>query len=220
MDSMPTPTIIRERRSSISIQITREGEVIVKAPKLLPTFFIKQFLKQKEDWIIKKTKKFQEKPFQQRQYVQGEEFWYLGKTYKLNTGNFKEISVTTTFNFPQVLLFRIQKELESWYKKQAKEIIGKRLLHHADRMEAEYKTVMYSDTKSKWGTCGPENDLQFNWRLVMAPLIVLDYVVIHELSHTKHKNHGEKFWREVSKYSIGYKSYRKWLNEHAHLLTF
>lgn len=217
---MPTPTIIRERRSSISIQITREGEVIVKAPKLMPMFFIKQFLKQKEDWIIKKTKKFQEKPLKARQYMQGEEFWYLGKTYILNIGNFKEISVTTTFNFPKVLLFRIQKELESWYKKQAKEIIGKRLVHQAEKMQAKYTTVMYSDTKSKWGTCGPENDLQFNWRLVMAPLIVLDYVVIHELSHTKHKNHGENFWREVSKHSIGYKSYRKWLNEHAHLLTF
>lgn len=220
MEQIPTPTIIRERRSSISIQITREGEVVVKAPKLMPMFFIKQFLKQKEDWIRKKTKKFQEKPVRKRDYVQGEEFWYLGNTYALTIGNFKEIHVTKTFNFPNVLLFRIQKELESWYKKQAKEIITKRLVHHAKKMNATYTSVMFSDTKSKWGTCGPDNDLQFNWRLVMTPLIVLDYVVIHELAHTKYKNHSERFWREVGKYSIGYKSYKKWLNDHAHLLTF
>lgn len=220
MSTILTPTIIRESRSSISIQITRSGEVVVKAPRFVPMFVINQFINSKEEWIIKNTKKFQKKKAGPKQYVQGETFWYLGNEHKLNLGDFTEISVTTTFNFPKFLHFRIQKELEAWYKKQAKEIITKRLAYHTVHMKASYKSVMFSDTKSKWGTCGPDNDLQFNWRLVMVPLVVLDYVVIHELAHTTEKNHGEKFWKKVAANTPAYRQHRKWLNNHAHLLTF
>lgn len=218
---IPTPTIIREHRHSITIHITREGEVVVKAPRLLPMFAINQFIRSKEDWIAQKLKKFEVHPIKKKQYVEGEEFWYLGKTYKLHLSSSTEIKITDDqLIFPKALLFRAQKELEAWYKKQAKEIISKRLTHHAEKMNALYSSVKFSDTKSKWGTCGVDNDLQFNWRLVMVPLMVLDYVVIHELAHTEEKNHSASFWRIVSRETPAYKQHRKWLNQHGHLLTF
>ncbi len=235
---IPQPTIIRSSRSTLSLQITARGEVIVKAPRLIPTFLIRQFVRDKEDWIRASLAKIEKHTVQKKQYVEGEEFWYLGKIYTLKLGNFTEISISdtkersfdslhslrmteqNTLYFPKALLFRAKKELENWYIRKAKEKITQRVQYQSEQMGREYTRLLFSDTSSKWGTCFPDNSLQFNWRLIMAPLVVLDYVVIHELAHTKEKNHGERFWKLVEKYTPAYKSHRRWLNNHAHLLTF
>lgn len=216
-----TPKIIREHRHSITIHITREGEVVVKAPRLLPMFAINQFIRAKEDWIAQKLKKFEVHPIKKKQYIEGEEFWYLGDIYKLHLTSFTQIKIVgDQLIFPKALLFRAPKELENWYKKQAQEIITRRVEFYSQKMKTAYTSLKFSDTKSKWGTCGPDNDLQFNWRLVMVPLMVLDYVVIHELVHTEEKNHGASFWRIVGRETPAFKQHRKWLNMHGHLLTF
>lgn len=154
-----------------------------------------------------------------KQYKEGEEFLFLGKKYalKLHDGikiGFKEDKLY----FPRASLFRAEKEITNWYIQQAKLFIAKRVKFHADKMDAAYADLLFSDTKSKWGTCFPDNSLQFNWRLIMTPIMVLDYVVIHELIHTTEKNHGNSFWRKVRLYTPAYKQHRKWLNDNAHLL--
>lgn len=220
MQSIPEVKIIKSSRTSVSIQINRHGEIIVKAPKFMPLFFIKQFISAKQNWIEKNLKKINSKKKSKKQYREGEEFLYLGNTYTLHVGNYKEISIIDVLQFPKFLEFRIEKEIRDWYVKKAKEKITQRLEFHSKQMGTEYKNVLFSDTISKWGTCWPDNSLQFNFRLIMAPLIVLDYVVIHELSHTAHKNHSLKFWNLVAKFTPAYKQHRKWLNTHAHLLNF
>lgn len=158
---------------------------------------------------------------QRKIYKNGEEFYFLGSKYTFKLEQTPEIILKNTFLiFPLGALFRAEKELTSWYIKQAKEIIQRRLIYHSIKMKKKYKNIIFSDTSSKWGTCFSDNSLQFNWRLVMAPLPVLDYVVIHELSHTIHKNHGLDFWGEVKKYTIAYRQHRKWLNENNALLHF
>lgn len=221
MPSVPKPTIIRSARKSIAFHITPQGELVVKAPFFLPQFVIQQSINERLDWITKTVGKLEKRQVKTRQYVEGEEFLYLGKVYKLHLGIFSEISLTNdTLQFPEFLLFRVQKELENWYKRRAKEVITKRLEHYAQEMKAAYVGVRFSDTISKWGTCDAENNLQFNWRLVMTPLMVLDYVVIHELAHTTEKNHSWRFWALVRKHTPAYRQHRKWLNDNAHLLTF
>lgn len=220
MIQIPEPRIIRSRRSSLTIGINLEGEVIVKAPLLVPKFVINNFIQEKSGWIEKTLAKVSARKKQKKVYVEGEEFLFLGKIYKLKLGNDLAIKLTESeLVFPRAAVFRIEKELTSWYIQQAKEIITKRLGFHAEKMRATYKSLRFSDTRSKWGTCFPDNSLQFNWRLVMAPLMVLDYVVIHELVHTTEKHHRDAFWRKVRLYTPAYKQHRKWLEEHAHLLT-
>ncbi len=121
--------------------------------------------------------------------------------------------------FPQGLVFRMEKELYAWYTKQAREKITQRAQQYAKRMHTEYLMVTFSDTKSQWGSCTHENNLQFSWRIIMTPLMVLDYVVIHELAHTKEKNHSWKFWTEVRKMTPAYKQHIKWLKLHAEELV-
>lgn len=87
------------------------------------------------------------------------------------------------------------------------------------KMNTKYKSIRFSDTFSKWGTCFPDNSLQSNWRLIMTPITVINYVVVHELAHTTEKNHGSRFWNKVSLYTPAYKQHRKWLDKNKHLLS-
>lgn len=219
MSEIPDFKLIRSHRRTLSIQITRDGELVVKAPIFLPAMFIKRFVLEKKDWIHKHlVQKYDTSTRQEKKYQEGEEFMYLGKKYLLHIGKFKEISLTDTLNFPDFLLFRIEKELTNWYIKQAKKLITERVEYYAKLMNADFTSIMFSDTISKWGSCSRDNSLQFNWRLIMAPILVIDYVVVHELVHTWEKNHGRKFWSKVGIYKPAYKQYRKWLNENSRKL--
>ncbi len=218
--AIPTLQVIRSHRASISIHITPEGKVVVKAPHLVPQFVINNFLKEKESWIEKTLQKVTSRVIPTRTYTEGEIFYFLGESHKLSFYDGIEIHLKDgQLLFPKALQFRIQKELPDWFLKHAKEVIQKRLQVKAIEMHASFGDVRFSDTSSKWGTCFPDNSLQFNWRLIMAPLMVLDYVVIHELAHTTEKNHSDSFWRKVRQFTPAYRQHRKWLNDNAHLLT-
>lgn len=219
MPEIPGYQIIRGHRRSLSIQIDRHGKLVVKAPYLVPTFFVKRFVNEKRGWIDKQLARAKNTPIHKPlRFQQDDEFLYLGEKYPLQIGDFKEISVSNTLHFPKFLQFRIQKELTEWYIRQAKEIITKRVSHNCKILKTNYKSISFSDTISKWGSCSKENHLQFNWRLVMAPMLVIDYVVVHELVHTREKNHGNRFWRIVASYKPAYKQYKKWLRAHSHAL--
>lgn len=218
MASIPSPLIVRSVRRTLSLQITSEGKLIVKAPFFVSEKKILYFIKEKEDWILKTLQKSQKMKVNKKTYQAGEEFLYLGDRYKLNIGDFKEISITNSLNVPNFLVFRIKKELTNWYIKEAKEMITKQVDYMSKKMMVKYKGIRFSDTSSKWGSCGVDNSLQFNWRLIMTPITVINYVVIHELVHTIEKNHGFRFWSKVDLYTPAYKQHRKWLENNKHLL--
>ncbi|MDE2588285.1 MAG: DUF45 domain-containing protein, partial [Patescibacteria group bacterium] len=161
-----TPTIIRSKRKTIMLQITPDAKLVVYAPTLIPKFFIDRFISEKKDWIEKKLSEVSIRSVvTQKKYTEGETFLFLGKKVTLTFTNDITIKVTSDKLFvPKVIVFRIEKEIETWFKNQAKAHITKRLEYHATRMKAKYTNVFFSDTKSKWGTCFPDNSLQFNWR--------------------------------------------------------
>ena len=220
MTFMPQLQVIRSRRQSLSLEIRPSGEVVVKAPLHISDRLIQKFLAEKEEWLKEHLATIRKRMPQKKTYQEGETFYFLGKPYTLKHTNGIEIKLLEQeLLLPKVMLFRAQKELTNWYLYQAKETISKRVAYHAEKMQAAYTDLLFSDTKSKWGTCFPDNSLQFNWRLIMAPLMVLDYVVIHELTHTTEKNHGDGFWRKVRLYTPAYRQHRKWLEENAQILV-
>ena len=103
---------------------------------------------------------------------------------------------------------------------QGKNILSEQVKSYALQMKAEYKEITFSDTKSQWGRCTHDNRLQFSWRLVMAPMLVINYVIIHELSHTFEKNHTQMFWMKVRNFNPSYRQQIKWLKEHGASLHF
>lgn len=222
MTTMPQPQIIisRSLRKTIAMHMLPDGTLEVKAPKLMPMLFINRFISSHMDWIEKQQEKVNARPqAAKKAYLHGEQFLYLGKLYTLTIGNFSEISIVgETLQFPVGLKFRIQKELTDWYIKQAKLVITDRLEKNAQEMNVTYTDMYVSDTSSKWGSCSHDNRLQFNWRLIMAPMLVLNYVIVHELSHTVHKNHSRSFWNKVRSMNPSYRQQMKWLKENGHTL--
>lgn len=219
MTDIPPYTITRSNRHSISLQIDHEGKLIVKAPYLVPSFVVNQFVNTKSVWIEKQMKLVTRYHRNKSDEIAvGDEYPFLGETYTLKTGAYKQIHLTKTLNIPTFLMFRAKKELTAWYITQAKTIISESVIRNAKIMKTTFKDISYSDTTSKWGSCSHDNALQFNWRLVMAPLNVIEYVVIHELAHTKEKSHGAKFWNMVAQYKPAYKQYIKWLKNNSHKL--
>lgn len=155
-----------------------------------------------------------------KHYQEGEVFWYLGEQYALTfSSGFTILFKENKLYFPRALQFRIQKELQGWYIHEAQIKISERVEFHANKMEIRYSGLLFSDTKSKWGTCFADNSLQFSWKLIMTPLLVMDYVIIHELSHITHKNHSADFWRRVARFTPAFRQHRKWLNAYGHLLV-
>jgi predicted metal-dependent hydrolase len=105
-------------------------------------------------------------------------------------------------------------ELEQWLKSQAVKLINEKAAKFSKWMGLRYNRIVIRDQKSRWGSCSCLKNLNFNWRLIMAPESVLDYVIIHELCHLKVMGHSKSFWEQVSHYCPGWHEYRDWLDSH------
>jgi len=212
--------IIRSKRRSLALTITPDATLIVKAPQFLPQFLINSFIKSHREWIDKQLEKLETRPkIIAKQYKNGEEFLFLGMKLKLEYRDVSDIIMKDNLLIiPQLLQFRAQKQLIAWYKKQARQIITKQVDYYSEQMKTEYTSLTFSDTKTQWGSCTHDNKLQFSWRLVMTPITVINYVVIHELAHTFEKNHSREFWEIVNKFSPSYRRQKKWLKEYGSTL--
>ncbi|MCR5176676.1 MAG: M48 family metallopeptidase [Anaerovibrio sp.] len=155
-----------------------------------------------------------------RQLPDGHPMPYLGQEYTLKTTTSMkkpQVKIDTgclTINFyqshPQI---PVQIPLIKWYRVQAKKYITCRIAFWAEKMQLKYNKIFIKDQESRWGSCSTLNNLNFNWRIVMAPPPVIDYLLIHELAHLKEMNHSARFWSLVSTYDPNYTEHQKWLND-------
>jgi predicted metal-dependent hydrolase len=213
--------IKRSARKNLSIKIGTDGAVIVSAPRFFPEFMIRRFVASQKQWIEKQLEKVKlPKRTQKNGIGEGDIFLLFGQEYTLQYASLTELQWHDgTLMAPRAYAIRIQKELTAFYTKKAREVIKKAVERTAQEMKTEYQDIYFSDTSSKWGSCSHDNILQFNWRLVMAPMMVIQYVVVHELAHTIEKNHSKAFWDIVGRYMPSYKQQRKWLKTHGSLLA-
>ena len=105
-----------------------------------------------------------------------------------------------------------------WYRQQALQKISERVRFYYAITNLKYHKIKISNAKKRWGSCSSQGNLNFSWRLIMAPLEVIDYVVVHELVHLEEKNHANRFWNKVEKILPDYKIQKKWLKENGHNL--
>lgn len=149
-----------------------------------------------------------------KQYKNGDRLLYLGKEYLLLIGNYTKINIHGDhLLFPKALQFRIEKELTSWYIRNATNLMTDQVISYAKQMNTHFLELTFSDTKSQWGSCSHDNKLQFSWKLIKAPLLTMTYVIVHELAHTKEKNHSATFWSLVRRFNPSYRQQIKWLKE-------
>ena len=211
-------------RRTLAIQVEPVDKILVLSPIGLPEEIIKDKVKSKSKWIIKKLLDFKDigyLPFN-REFVNGEAFMYLGRNYSLqilfdkNLQRIKvglsdgKLSISTPTKEQPVL----KKAMEKWYRREAKKIILKRIEFYKPKFSIEPRAIKIKEQKKRWGSCTSKGDLLFNWRTVMAPSPVIDYIIVHEMSHLTNKNHSSKFWKSVELILPDYKIRKKWLRDY------
>lgn len=224
MTKIKLSKIIRSQRRSIGLQIAPDATLIIRAPFKVSDAYIDKIVAGKRSWITRK----QEFVLKQRrlapakQFVTDEEFLYLGQAYKLyvNPSQSAPLVLDQAFNLAQACHSRARTEFIKWYKTRARTKLAERVNFYAARSGLRYQKVKISSARRRWGSCSRSGNLNLNWRLIMAPLDVLDYVVAHEVAHLEHPNHSRRFWNKVMELDPDYKSHRKWLRDHDHLLEF
>ena len=212
----------RTKRKTIALIIERDGTLTVRAPIRASQAMIETFIHKKADWIIRTRERLKAiEPIPVRQYVDGEIFLFLGSPFdlKLVKPQRPVLQFDDGFTLSQNAQPKGGQYFTKWYKERAYEVISGRVQEYAQKYNFMPKQVRINSAKTRWGSCGPGGALNFTWRLVMAPLDVIDYVVVHELSHLRVKNHSSKFWKVVESISPEYKRHRKWLRENGEKLS-
>ena len=150
-------------------------------------------------------------------------YLYLGKEYELavRTGQKNIIEIDDKIYLGSPNIKYTETYLTSWYKQQARKIIIERVYLYARHFGQKFNSVNVGSVAatSRWGSCSSQKNLNFNWKLIMAPLEAIDYVVVHELSHLTELNHSRAFWENVRKMFPIYREQRTWFKRHGHLLN-
>jgi hypothetical protein len=213
--------IIRSRRKTIALIIQADGSLEVRAPLRTTERQIRVLLEEKAEWIRTRQAlalRLQPKP---KQFIPGEEFLFLGKSYRLEFRDSSRQALTLDWAFylNPAQLPRAQVVFISWYKEQARQVLSERVAWFSNRYRISCGQIKITSARTRWGSCSSRGTLSFTWRLVMAPLAVIDYVVVHELVHMLERNHSKAYWEKVAAILPDYKQRLVWLKKNGHLLT-
>ena len=210
--------VVRANRKSVALVIDNEANLIVRAPALMPDTVIDDFVRKKRRWINEKQQ--QVAVFGEKHppvvVETGESIMYLGSNYAIIKDSVDMVEVSgSELIVPEN--YDVD-ALTAWLKEQAMQIISERVALYANIMGVTPGTIKLSEAKARWGSCSTKNNLNFAWRLIMCPLSVIDYVVVHELSHITYKNHSPAFWARVKTVLPTYEDNQEWLKVNKKLM--
>lgn len=210
--------VVRSNRKSIALVIDNEANLIVRAPFQMQEAMIDEFVHKKKRWINEKQQ--QVAVFGEKHppvvVETGESLMYLGSTYAIIKDDVDAVQVSGNELFVPNEYGII--EMTEWLKSEAMCILPERVRNYAGIMGVTPGEIKLSDAKARWGSCSTKNNLNFAWRLVMCPLSVIDYVVVHELSHITYKNHSPSFWARVKTVLPNYEDDQDWLKANKKLM--
>jgi Predicted metal-dependent hydrolase len=196
--------------------------VTLGVPKNLSDVVVKGILDSKRSWILSKLKKEElRSPKKRIRYISGESVSYLGRKYPLrisyglqNALSLKEGKFEfTIFDRKKSYNDTVKKLMFAWYQGRARRLLVKKTKIFSESMGVSPQSITVKDYKSRWGACSIKGHLFFNWRIIMAPIKIIDYLVVHELCHLLEYNHSKNFWNHVSNNCVHYEKSRKWLKE-------
>lgn len=214
--------LVRAKRHTIALIVERDGSLTVRAPRRATLQDIRGFIAEKTDWIIRSREKLKAVvPIHKKEYVDGERFLFVGTEYELRLvpPQRPALKFDGGFTLSTSARERGEQAFTQWYKTQALKVFTERVSHYATLHGLSPKQVKVNSAKTRWGSCTSTGTINFTWRLVMAPLEVVDYVVLHELAHLKIRNHSPRFWKLVESLCPDFKRHRKWLREHGEKLN-
>lgn len=203
--------LVRSKRKTLALTIDSEARLVVRAPMKLSEDVIRDFIRKKSKWIADKQRQVMDYGTKQSSFVleDGENILYFGKSYTVLRKDTQDVTIEGTFILvPEDMTLD---DFAEWLKQQGEGIIRERVDYYANMMGVKFASVKMSEAKRRWGSCGAGNKLNFAWRLVMCPQSVIDYVVVHELSHITYKDHSAKYWTRVATVMPNYNEAQDWL---------
>jgi hypothetical protein len=221
-------TVQFRKRKTLEIQVKPPGHVHVVAPVGTREETIRQVVEKKGAWIVRKLAGVRERESKKmvHHFVAGELFLFLGRHYMLQLVEAPLLKKPTVTLAKDQLIIQtplseasiLRQALEKWYRQKGQEIITERVQAYSHYFDVRPASIKVKEQKKRWGSCTSRGDLLFNWRIVMAPLSVIDYVVVHEMCHMVHMNHSPQFWDLVAAVLPDYKQRKAWLKTNGVLL--
>jgi len=212
-----------KKRKTLGIYIDVYGNVELRVPRDTSDKAIAELLEGKWSWIVRKQSEMKERTtgFKEKTYDDGEEFLFLGHHYPISINEDSTTNKASIIFDEEILKIAVphrdeellKKLMTKFYKQQCKRLVEARIRVHQSKFKVKPRNIKINGNKKNWGTCNSLRELTFNWKLAMAPLEVIDYVVIHEMCHMVHMNHDRSFWRLVGKHMPDYEDKQDWLKQ-------
>lgn len=211
------------RKKSVSLYVSADG-LEVRAPERMSDGTVAEIVLRKASWIVAKQLRFEllsrsaEPP---RQFVDGETLRYLGRQYRLKRAPGMGVKLKGRYlEVPYAPEEDIRTALVAWYKEKAAHHLVARVEVYSRKLGRNPSLVLIRDQRKRWGSCNSKGELRFNWRIIMAPLPLLDYVVAHELCHLEHLDHSTAFWRRLGQLLPDYPRLQEQLDRQGRLYAF
>ena len=211
--------IIRSKRKTLSLTINENAELIIRAPKRLSIEKIQDFINEKENWINRKKRLIED---QIKDVASNDnKLLYLGNLFPINVA--QNASKELFFTGEEFIANSIEPDslslsIKKWYKNKFKEIALPRVAYFANKHNLMVNQVRIKNQKTMWGSCSSKNNINLNYLLLMAPMGVIDYVIVHELVHTIHRNHSTDFWDSVESIMPEFQEHKRWLKKNGYKL--
>jgi hypothetical protein len=220
-----TYVLVRLRRRSIGLEVRPDATLVVRAPTRIPLWLVESILREKAGWIEDKLAKARSHVSlpPRHDFLTGELFPYLGREWPFVVLAFQKTPLTfdekTGFSLDMAAFDRGEVVFEEWYRTRARGLLDECVHHYAPLVGVSVPRLRITGAERRWGSCSTSGTVSFAWRLIMAPMDVIDYVVVHELAHRREMNHSAKFWAVVASVLPDYDKRRRWLKDHGGILT-
>jgi predicted metal-dependent hydrolase len=207
------------RRKTLEIIVDREGDLVLAAPKNTDDRLLADFVREKKIWIYQKLVQKGEllKPQPRKEYVNGEGFLYLGRNHRLKLVENQQTPlklIDGRFCLRKDFQGEARTHFINWYSTKAQIYLNKKTQALATRMDVVPDGVKIQDLGYRWGSCGRGDRLYFHWKIILLPREIVDYVVVHELTHLKEPHHSDEFWKQVGQIMPDYERRKGWLAKH------
>jgi len=183
-----------------------------------------ELLDEKSSWILKKRKEFLQfkRKIPERDLRPGGSISILGEEREIIVETRRSNSLDRDVYLAEHLVERtsLKDQLEKLLREEARTKIKEKIEEYSPKISEDHEKVFIRDQQTRWGSCSNKSNLSFNWRLILAPEEVLEYVVAHELTHLEQKDHSEEFWSRIREIYPGYREPHNWLEEYSAELVF
>ena len=215
-DQIYTYEVLRQNRKSLRLEVSAGPKLDIKAPRGLPDAEIRRFLEKNAAWIREKATLSQQPP---AALADGAQLFWLGRAVTLVlTTSLRKPFVHLTEDKLSVNCYALRPYppellLRQWYAQEAARLLVKKTKYWCAAMETSVNRIAIKEQKTRWGSCSAKGNVNYNWRIVMAPEEIVDYLVVHELAHRFELNHSAAFWARVARHCPDYQRRRQWLKE-------